>query len=541
MINMKQLAFLLTAAVTAVSGAGFEEISAARIRSHVKFLASDLLEGRGVGTRGGQLTTEYLATQFALVGAKPAGENGTYFQKVMLVGTTTSKDVSLSISGQGMNLTLKWLEEFVGGNRRQTPEEKLDAEMIFVGHGITAPEFGWDDYKGVDAKGKVVVLFTNEPPSEDPKFFGGRALTYYGRWTYKYENAARHGALGAIIIHTDRTAGYGWEVVRNSWSGEDLEVKLAQGEYALAFAGWVTGATGDKIAASLGKTADELLKIADTRGFEAVPMPLKLTARIPSKVREIETRNVVARVDGSDPKLSSEAVVFSAHWDHFGIGVPMNGDAIYNGAVDNATGCAMLLEMARAWASLEQKPRRSALFLAVTAEEGGLRGSEAYAKNPVVPAGKTALALNFDAYYPFGRTQDVVVTGAERTTVWPVVQEAARRMRLDIKPDSKPEQGFFYRSDHFSFAKAGIPAFSINAGTQFLGKPSDYGQKIFEEFNQKNYHRPSDEYREDWDLSGMEQMARFGFLIGLNVANQAKLPTWQPGDEFLAAREQSLK
>jgi Zn-dependent M28 family amino/carboxypeptidase len=539
-INMKRLALLLAAAVT-LSGADFEEISAARIRPHVKFLASDLLEGRGVGTRGGQLTTEYLATQFALAGAKPAGENGTFFQKVMLVGSTTGEDVSMGVSGKGTKIDLKWLEDFVGGSRRQTPAVQFDADMVFVGHGITAPEFGWDDYQGVDAKGKVVVLFTNEPPSDDPKFFGGRALTYYGRWTYKYENAARHGALGAIIIHTDKSAGYGWEVVRNSWSGEDLEVKLAPGEYALSFAGWVTSAAGDKIAASLGNTAEELLKMADTRGFQAMPLPLTVKARIPTKVREIETRNVIARVAGSDPKLSSEAIAFSAHWDHFGMGVPMNGDSIYNGAVDNATGCAMLLEMARAWASLQQKPRRSALFIAVTAEEGGLRGSEAYAKNPVVPAGKTALALNFDAYYPFGRTQDVVVTGAERTTVWPVVQEAARRMKLDIKPDSKPEQGFFYRSDHFSFAKAGIPAFSINSGTQFLGRPADYGQKIFEEFNQKNYHRPSDEYREDWDFSGMEQMARFGFLIGLNVANQGRLPSWQPGDEFLAAREQSLK
>ena len=538
---MKRLALFLAAAVTTVFGADFEEISATRIRPHVKFLASDLLEGRGVGTRGGQLTTEYLAAQFALAGAKPAGDNGTYFQKVMLVGSTTGEDVSMSVSGKGTNLNLKWLDEFVGGSRRQTPNVQFDAEMIFAGHGITAPEFGWDDYKGVDAKGKVVVLFTNEPPSEDPKFFGGRALTYYGRWTYKFENAARHGALGAIIVHTDKSAGYGWEVVRNSWSGEDLEVKLESGEYALAFAGWVTSAAGDKIAASIGKTAEQLLQMADTRDFQAMPLPLTVKARIPTKVREIETRNVIARVDGSDPKLSSEAVAFSAHWDHFGIGVPMDGDAIYNGAVDNATGCAMLIEMARAWASLEQKPRRSALFLAVTAEEGGLRGSEAYAKNPVVPPGKTALALNFDAYYPFGRTQDVVVTGAERTTVWPVVQDAARRMKLDIKPDSKPEQGFFYRSDHFSFAKAGIPAFSINAGTQFLGKPADYGEKIFEEFNQKNYHRPSDEYREDWDFSGMEQMARFGFLIGLNTANQGRLPSWQPGDEFLAAREQSLK
>jgi Zn-dependent M28 family amino/carboxypeptidase len=459
----------------------------------------------------------------------------------MLVGSTTGTDVSLLISGRGADMKLRWLEDFVGGNRRQKADEQFDAEMIFVGHGITAPEFGWDDYKNVDVKGKVVVLFTNEPPSDDPKYFGGRALTYYGRWTYKYENAAAHGALGAIIIHTDKTAGYGWEVVRNSWSGEDLEVKLNPGEPALAFAGWVTRETGGKIAAGLGKTVDEMLQMADSKGFQPVSMPARLKASIPSKIREIETRNVAARIDGSDPKLSSEVVIFSAHWDHFGIGVPMNGDSIYNGAVDNATGCAMLLEIARAWGSLKQKPRRSALFLAVTAEEGGLRGSEAYAKNPLVPAGKTALALNFDAFYPFGRTQDVVVTGAERTTVWPAVQEVAKRFRLDIKPDPKPEQGHFYRSDHFSFARVGIPSFSISEGTQYPGKPADYGDKIFEDYNEKNYHRPSDEYKDSWDFSGMENMARFGFTIGLNVANQEKLPTWNPGDEFLAAREQSLR
>ncbi len=538
---MKRLALLLTIASAIASAAGFEEILGTRIRPHVKFLASDLLEGRGVGTRGGELTTEYLAAQFAIAGAKPAGENGTYFQKVMLVGSTTGKDVSMTISGKGPDLKLRWLDDFVGGSRRQKSEERIDAEMIFVGHGITAPEFGWDDYKGVDAKGKIVVLFTNEPPSEDPKFFNARALTYYGRWTYKYENAARHSALGALILHTDKTAGYGWEVVRNSWSGEDLEVKLTPGEPALAFAGWVTASIAEKLAASLSKTPDELLKSADARGFQASPLPLRLKATIPSKVREIETSNVVGRVEGSDPKLSSEVVIFSAHWDHFGIGLPMNGDAIYNGAVDNATGCAMLIEIARAWSSLQQKPRRSALFLAVTAEEGGLRGSEAYAKTPVVPAGKTAIALNFDAFYPFGRTKDVVVTGAERTTVWPIVQEAVRRFNLDIKPDPKPEQGFYYRSDHFSFARVGIPAFSINEGTEYPGKPAGYGDKIFQEFNEKNYHRPSDEYHDDWDFAGMEHMARFGFLIGLNVANSPKLPTWRAGEEFLPAREQSLK
>ena len=288
-----------------------------------------------------------------------------------------------------------------------------------------------------------------------------------------------------------------------------------------------------------GRTVDELLKASDSRDFKPISLGLRIRGRINSKVREIDSANVAAMVPGSDPALASEAVIFSAHWDHLGIGTPVNGDSIYNGAVDNASGCAMLLELARLWASLEQKPRRSALFLAVTAEESGLRGSEYYAAHPVIPPGRTAVALNFDAFFPFGRTKDVVVSGAERTTFWPQVQEAARRMNLIIDPDPRPEQGSYYRSDHFSFAKAGIPSFTVDEGDQYVGKPDGYGQKMFEEFNAKHYHQPSDEYHDDWDFSGMEQIGRFAFLLGQSAANMDRLPTWNPGDEFLAARVKS--
>lgn len=521
------------------SAAQIQEISADRIRAHVKFLAHDLLEGRGIGTRGGQLTTEYLATQFALIGARPAGENGTYFQKVPLVGVETQPDATLTAARGGETISLRWLDEFVGASQRQGAFDEFDAEAIFVGHGIVAPEFQWDDFKGVDVRGKVLVLFTNEPPSTDEKFFGGRALTYYGRWTYKFEQALRMGAAGAIIIHTTPTAGYGWEVVRNSWGREDPYVKLREGEPALSFAGWVTEEAGERLLSMAGRSVDELLKLGRSRNFRPIPLGVRVRGRLPTKIRDIETHNVAAMVEGSDPVLKSEVVIFSAHWDHLGIGTPVDGDAIYNGAVDNATGCAMLLEMARAWVSLDKKPRRSALFLAVTAEEGGLRGSQYYAENPIVPIGKTAAAFNFDAFYPFGRTKDVVVNGAERTTLWPVVQDVARRMNLEIQPDPRPEQGLFYRSDHFSFAKAGIPAFSVNMGSEFLGKPAGYGKKVFEEFNAKHYHQPSDRYHEDWDLSGMEHLARFGFLLGLETANLETLPTWRPGDEFLKARQES--
>ncbi len=534
---MKKFALL---ALSAACLAQIQEISGDRIRAHVRFLSSDLLEGRGVATRGGLLATEYIATQFALAGLKPGGDNGTYLQKVPLVGIQTQPDARLSAGRGGKRADFRWLEDFVGVSRRQKPLEEFTAEAVFVGHGIVAPEFQWNDYAGADVRGKIVVLFTNEPPSADETFFAGRALTYYGRWSYKYEEALRQGALGAVIIHTDETAGYGWEVVRNSWGGEEPYVKLAPGEPALAFAGWVTRQAGDKLLGLAGRSVDELLKLADTRGFRPIPLGVRIEARIPSKVRELETHNVIGIVPGSDSALASEAVVFSAHWDHLGIGTPVAGDSIYNGAVDNATGCGILLELARFWAALEQKPRRSAVFVAVTAEEGGLRGSEYYAAHPAFPAGKTAVALNFDGFYPFGRTRDVIVTGAERTTLWPVVEQAARRIGFEIKPEPRPEQGFYYRSDHFSFARAGIPAFSIKMGDEFFGKPPDYGRRLFEDYNARHYHRPSDEYREDWDFSGIEQIARFGFLIGLDAANLATLPTWKPGDEFLPARQKSL-
>jgi len=526
-------------AVSAVAWAQSGGISGERIRAHVKFLSSDLLEGRGVAVRGGDLATEYIASQFAVGGAKPAGDGGTYFQKVPLVGVRTEKGAQLSASAGGRTLDFRWSDDFVATTYQQKPETRFDAEAVFVGHGIVAPEFQWNDYKDADVRGKVVVLFTNEPPSDDPQFFAGRALTYYGRWTYKYEQALRQGALACIIIHTTPTAGYGWEVVRNSWGRETPFVKLAPGESALALAGWVTGDAGERLLEMAGHTVAELLKASESRGFRPIPLGLHIRGVLTSAVREMDTRNVAAVVPGSDPKLKDEVVIFTAHWDHLGLGQPVNGDPIYNGAIDNGTGCGILIELARAWAALEEKPRRSALFLAVTAEEGGLRGSEFYGTHPIFPAGKTAVDLNYDALFPYGRTRDVVVAGAERTTLWPLVQQAAQRMELTIKPDPRPEQGSYYRSDHFSLARVGIPAFSIEGGTEFVGKPADYGARLFEEFNSKHYHQPSDEYHEDWDFSGLEQMARFGMLIGIEAANRDGLPTWKAGDEFLAAREKS--
>jgi Zn-dependent M28 family amino/carboxypeptidase len=515
-------------ALATISSAQAPEITGSRIRAHVKFLASDRLEGRGVGTPGGQLAEEYIAAQLALMGAKPGGENGTYYQTVPMVGVATQPDAELSAG----NLNLRWQEDFVGNSHRQKPVESFDADAVFVGHGIVSTSEDWDDYKGVDVKGKVVVLFTNEPQPNNPEVFKGKALTYAGRWTYKFEEAARQGALGCLIIHTTPTAGYGWDVVRNSWGKEDPQMKLEPGRPALAFAGWVTSHAGERLLKLAGTSVDELLKASDSRDFKPMPLGLKLRGRLNSKIRQIVSRNVVGMIGGSDAKLKDEAVMFGAHWDHLGVGIPVNGDNIYNGAIDNGTGVGIVLEIARAWGRLREKPRRSALFAFWTAEESGLRGAEYYAAHPLVPTAKTAININYDAIFPSARTKDVVVTGAERTSAWPIVQEAARRFQLEITPDPRPEQGSYYRSDHFMMARAGIPSFSVKTGSKVVGQTDDFAAQQFREYNTRNYHQPSDEYREDWDFASVEHIARFGYLVGLNIANAPQIMKWNAGDEF---------
>jgi Zn-dependent M28 family amino/carboxypeptidase len=320
--------------------------------------------------------------------------------------------------------------------------------------------------------------------------------------------------------------------VRNSWGREEPYVKLEPGAPALAFAGWVSREAGQKLLGLASHTVDELLKASESRDFKPMPLDIQFRGHLVSKVRTLNTRNVAASIAGSDPKLKDEYVIYSAHWDHLGVATPVNGDAIYNGAIDNATGCALLIELARAWAALPQKPKRSVLFLAVTAEEGGLKGSEYYARHPLVPLAKTAIALNYDALYPWGRAKDVVVTGAERTTVFPMAQQIARRLNLAIAPDAKPEAGHYFRSDHFSFAKAGVPAFSIGHATEFAGKPAGWGKQAAEGYNTKNYHQPSDQFQDDWDFTALQQAAEFGFLLGRDIANQDKLPDWRPGEPF---------
>lgn len=511
-------------------------ISAERIKADVAYLASDRLEGRGPGTRGEELTIDYLAAEFKKAGLKPIGENGTYFQPVPLVRVITSPKSTLQATKGDTSLSIACDEDFSGMCHTQAEREEFDAEAVFVGHGITAPEFGWDDYQGVDVKGKVVVLFTNEPPSEDASFFGGKALTYYGRWTFKFEEAARRGAKACFIIHTAETAGYPYSVVRPL---EGAQLKREPGEPALAFAGWLSRRAGERLLGLNGGSVDEALKAAGTKGFKAYLLGVRLKGHITTRVEKIVSQNVAALVEGSDPKLKSECVVFTAHWDHLGIGRAVVGDTIYNGAADNATGCGMLLELARAWAAQSPKPKRSALFLAVTAEEKGLLGSKYYAQHPLVPLGKTALDLNFDMILPLGLPESVVVTGADRTTAWPAVKAAASQNHLEIQADQRAHLGVFYRSDHFSMARAGVPSFSIATGSKIKGKPADFVPRAMQAFNDTAYHTPQDEMRPDWDFSGFPVLARFAMDVARDVANAERLPTWNAGDEFRPAREKS--
>ena len=531
--------FAVLCAAATLASAQADRIEGERIRPHVKFLSSDLLEGRGPGARGGLLAQEYIAAQFAAAGLKPAGDAGTFLQKVplKLVEPDAARE-HLSFSSAGGNVELKYLVDFIGTTHQQQPSVDFEAEAVFVGHGIRAPEFGWDDYKGVDVKGKVVVLFTGEPPSDDPKFFAGKALTYYSRWTYKYEEAARQGAIGALIIHTTPTASYGWQVVRGQ-SRPMPQVAHIPDTPALTLAGWVTSEAGARLLAALHLDVDTALDAANKRGFQARPLGGKIRASMEFRVSDINTGNVIGMVPGSDPKLKDEAVIFTAHWDHLGIGVPVNGDAIYNGALDNATGSAMLIEMARAWASQNPKPKRSAYFAAVTAEESGLLGSMYLAEHPPVPVSRIAANLNFDSFSPLGRTRDAGAPGAERTTLWDLVQKDAHDAGLTLRGNSHPDEaGGYFRSDHFSFARVGVPAFSIGMGSNYVAKPAAFTPERIKAFG-ASYHQPSDEYSEDWDFSGMEQFARFGLTLGVDIANLDALPTWQKGDEFLAARDKS--
>ena len=517
-----------------------QKIDPERIRAHVRYLSHDLLEGRGTGQRGGDIAAEYISTQFALEGLKPAGDHGSYMQKVPLVGITPDPATTFSlVPANGPAIDLKPLEQYVAYDQTQQPQSHVDADIVYVGYGIEAPEYNWDDYKGVDLRGKVLLMLVNEPPSDDPKFFKGKALTYYGRWTYKYEEAARKGAVGAILIHKTELASYPWQVVRSSNSAEKSFL-APDGTPKLQVASWITGEVAQQIASASGLNLDKMMADARSRDFRPVALPVKLKAHMVSKVRPFFSSNVVAMLPGSDPRRRDEAVIYTAHYDHLGIRADLPpGSNIFHGAADNATGCGILLELARAYAQSAQKPRRSILFASVTAEEQGLLGSEYLGKHPPIPASKISLDLNYDDLPPLGEAEEVEVTGAERTTFYPVVKSMAGTFRLTIRPDSHPEAGHSYRSDHFSLARVGIPSFSIAEGMKYKGHDTAWGMQQSDEYTAKRYHQPSDEYRPEMNFVGDAAMARFGFALGWEAASQNELVQWQKGDEFEAARLRS--
>ena len=513
-------------------------IDAGKIRATVKYLSDDSLEGRGTGQKGGDKAADWIAAQFKSYGVLPAGDNGTYFQSVDFYGVTTDpKETQLAfVPKSGEPITLKFADDFVATDQTHSEKSEIDAPIVYVGYGIHAPEYNWDDYKGVDLKGKVLLMLVNEPPSDDPNFFKARALTYYGRWTYKYEEAARRGAAGVILVHKTDMASYPWEVVRNSWGGETSLLKDDK-DPKLKSAGWIQLEVARKLAKAAGHDLDQMLKDANSRSFKPVDLGVRVKETIVSKVRPFSSRNVVGKVVGSDSRLKKQAVMYTAHYDHLGIHPDEPGDHIYNGATDNATGCGILLELARAVSGTKEKPKRTIVFAAVTAEEQGLLGSQYLGQHPPVPAHNISLDLNFDDIQPFGEPQQLVVSGAERTTVFPLVQSVAQSFGMAIQPDDHPEAGHYYRSDHFSMARVGVPAFSMNEGPLFKGHDLAWGEEKERDYVSHRYHQPSDEYRPDMDFTADAKIAKVGLAIGWEVANQPELAGWQPGDEFEKARK----
>jgi Zn-dependent M28 family amino/carboxypeptidase len=516
-------------------------IDGERIRAHVKFLSDDLLEGRGPGLRGSELAAKYIATQFALDGLKPGGDDGTYLQQINFVGMNVipAKTSFALVPEQGSAMVLAYGNDYTVSNQTLTAGVTIDAPIVFVGYGVTAPEFGWDDYAGVDVKGKVILCIVGDPPSDDPKFFGGKALTYYGRWTYKFEEAARRGAVGALIIHRTDLASYGWDVVKNSFTSEKTYLRDDKNPQ-LEAASWIQLEVAKKLFAASGKDLDAEMAAAGKRGFRAVELPVRLKAQVESTVRPFQSANVVGILPGANAGGKDQAVMYTAHYDHLGFVPGMAGDNIYNGAADNATGCGMILEMARAWAAMGVKPPHSVIFASVTAEEQGLLGSEYLGQHPPVPAREIALDINYDMILPIGIPQQVDVNGAQRTSFYPTVEATAKRFGLAIVPDPRPEAGSYYRSDHFSLSRVGIPAFSIDPGELYEGHDAAWGHKKLEEFVAHDYHNFSDNYHADWDFRGNAKLDRFGMELGWEAVSAPATIRWNAGDEFEAAREASL-
>lgn len=491
---------------------------------------------------------KYLTEQFKSLGLAPGNPDGTYLQAAPLVGIRSTTE--LSIKADGKPLTLKPREDIVAGSRRFEPQVELkDSEIVFVGYGIEAPEYQWDDYKGSDLKGKTILMLVNDPPLPDPanptqldeKMFKGKAMTYYGRWTYKYEIASAKGAAAALIVHETGPAGYPFAVVGDTWSRENFEIQRTDKNAGrVPIEGWISFDKAKQLCSMAGEDLEALKKSALSRTFSPVHLKATASFRVKNQVREVKSDNVIAKLEGSDPALKNQYVIYTAHWDHLGKDESLKGDQIFNGAIDNASGTAALLELAKAYKTLSPAPKRSILFLSVTSEEKGLLGAKYYAENPLYPLKDTLAVINMDGFNQWGRTKDITIVGLGNSTLDDVAEQVAREQGRVLRPDAEPEKGFFYRSDHFEFAKQGVPALDPEAGIDFIGKPTGYGQEKRDEYTERDYHKVSDEVKPDWDLSGAVEDAQLLFEVGFRVAQGEKFPEWKPGTEFKAKREAML-
>jgi Zn-dependent M28 family amino/carboxypeptidase len=521
--------------------ASLPPIDGARLESGIRTLASDAFEGRLPGTAGEERTVQWLVGQFRDMGLQPGNADGTFLQKVPLAGITPSPAEPLSFTTAGTRTSLRWREDYVAFTSRVVDRIAIaDTEVVFVGYGVRAPEFDWDDYKGADVKGKLLVVLVNDPPVPDPRdpakldeaVFGGRAMTYYGRWTYKYDIGARLGAAGVLIVHETEPAGYPWGVVKG-FSDERFTLRTPDGNRdRMPIEGWLSLEAARALLARAGQDFDALKARAATRGFAPVPLGTTAGVALANRLREVDSTNVVARLDGADAQRRGEFVVYTAHWDHLGVGEAVNGDRIYNGAVDNATGTAGLVEIARAFTKLPQPPARSLVFLAVTAEEQGLLGAQYYTEHPIYPLEKTLANINMDALNVYGRTTDFTVVGYGASDLDDLARELAAEQDRTLRPDPEPQRGGYYRSDHFNFARAGVPAFYGKGGDSFVDKPEGYAKRVRDEYLAERYHKPQDEVLPTWDLRGLREDLTLLFGLGVRVAGAETWPQWKPGNEF---------
>jgi Zn-dependent M28 family amino/carboxypeptidase len=525
-----------------VPAAATAAIDTATIMRHIRVLSADSLMGRAPGTPGEDKSVAYIEGQFKALGLAPGNTNATYIQKVPLVGITVTNAPSLTFAKGGTRKSLKWRDDFVAWTKHVAPSASLDnSELVFVGYGVEAPEFTWDDFKGADVAGKTLVMLVNDPPLADTAQFGGKRMTYYGRWTYKYEQGMRHKAAGVLLVHQTERAGYPFTVVQGKTSEQFDLVTPDKNMSRSSVEGWITLDQARALFAMAGQNFDSLDARAATREFKPVPLGVTASVKLENKLRTIDSRNVVAKLEGSDPALKSEYVIYTAHWDHFGIGEKVKGDSIYNGALDNASGVAGLLTLGKAFAAMKPAPKRSILFLSVTAEEQGLLGSQYYSVTPLYPLAKTVANINMDGLDTWGPTKDLTVIGLGASELDDYARDAAAEQGRTLKPDAEPEKGFYYRSDHFNFAKQGVPAFDPEPGIDFVGKPAEFGRQKRDEYTANDYHKPSDEIKPGWDLSGAVQDLSLFLTMGYRIAEAPKMPEWRAGNEFRAVREKSLK